>query len=147
MQIQTSEQYTELKAREARNRAFVDTKRGKNGWASYKPEEMPAGCEMTNEERSAIEVYEFERRTEAGPYFAYIGHSKGRESLGPATVSTFTGDKLADIIDTGKPYRCPAFGRSSTRQNFRARGIDGRIWSGTFYKSSGDYCRMRPVKG
>ena len=61
-----------------------------------------------------------------------------------AEIRTWMGGILARITWTGNEYSCP-FG--SRRINFGARGIDGRTYSGTYYKSSGDYVRMRVVKG
>jgi hypothetical protein len=58
-------------------------------------------------------------------------------------ITTWTGDKLAQVCDARQPFR-DSFG--GIRQNFRARAINGATYSGTFYLSSGDYVRMRKVK-
>jgi hypothetical protein len=64
-----------------------------------------------------------------------------------AVLTTWTGELLARVTWAGAPYECPAFGSfPSTRRNFRAVGIDGRVWAGTYYQSSGDYVRMRALK-
>jgi hypothetical protein len=94
-----------------------------------------------NLQQSKQEVEDF-KQGKALTYFAYF-----RDGTQP-TITTFTGDKLADVTLLGHEYKVPAFGRvPSTRVNFRAKGIDGRMWAGTYYKSSGDYVRMRVIKG
>lgn len=94
----------------------------------------PADVDQRNAETSAKEVAAFAARA-ADKWFAYW--HEGRE------IRNWMGAKLADVTWQGRPYNTPGFGRSSERVNFRAKGIDGRMWSGTYYKSSGDYVRMR----
>jgi hypothetical protein len=54
------------------------------------------------------------------------------------------GDVLATVTEVFEPFRDNFDG---VRQNFRALGINGAVYSGTAYLSAGDYVRMRPVKG
>lgn len=63
----------------------------------------------------------------------------------PIAVTTWTGEKLGDIVWCGRPYKMPAFGGPSTRQNLRIQAINGLIYSAIYYKSSGDYCRMKVI--
>ena len=91
-----------------------------------------------NRKTSATEVSRFRHGMEQH-WFAYMSSDKER-------VTTWVGDALARITWLGAEYKCPAFGWPSTRQNFRARGIDGRDWYGTYYVSSGDYVRMHACK-
>lgn len=108
---------------------------------SYKPEEVPQGLSVENSERSRLEVLEF---IAAPPEkaFAYI---KETSALLWA-VTTWTGDTLATVTWSGMPYKCPAFGQQSECVNFRAVGINGATYSGIYYKSAGNYCRLRRVK-
>lgn len=104
---------------------------------------------ITNEQRSAAEVAAFKADT-PGPYFAYW-NVRGRwaqpgvspELVPGDTLTTWTGDVLAEMTWTGDPFYSSFHDR---RQNFRARGINGVVYSGTAYLSAGDYARMRPVK-
>jgi len=98
----------------------------------------PEDTEARNIETSRLEVATFKSGVYSR-YFAYL--SKDRR------ITTWMGDTLATVTWMGAEYRCPGFGGfPSVRQNFTARGIDGRAWYGTFYKSSGDYVRMRVKK-
>lgn len=117
-----------------------------------------------NRETSQREVEAFRSRSAgehgtdivAGWYFAYW-HTPDKATVEantiagirtPRTITTWMGDLLATVTWEGAPYQCPAFGGwPTTRVNFRAKGIDGREWCGTYYKSSGDYVRMRPMGG
>lgn len=119
----------------------------RNGRTSYKTEEVPPGLEITNAQRSRLEVLDFI----ADPpdrYFAYVKTERiGEHSTGERIVSvtTWTGDKLsAEILTEGADFRS-SFG--DTRCNFRFRAINGATYSGTYYKSAGDYCRLRKMKG
>ena len=102
---------------------------------------------ITNKQRSADEVAAFMNDT-PGPYFAY--HNAKSSGLDPVRrlhhgddITTWTGDRLARVIETNQPWRDNFDG---IRQNFRARGINGVTYSGTAYLTAGDYVRMRPVK-
>lgn len=97
----------------------------------------PADADRINRERSLQEAGRFQGRQLGNKIFAYWKDGQ------PAQITTWMGDVLADVTWQGHPYNTPGFGRSSERVNFRAKGIDGRLWSGTYYKSSGDYVRMR----
>lgn len=114
------------------------------GRTSYKIQECPETLRMTNEQRSRLEVLSFldyppER------YFAYV---KEQGSAGIIqSVTTWIGDGLADVTWQGVPFKVwGTFGQPSIRVNFRALAISGHAYSGTYYKSSGDYCRMRRIK-
>src|SRR5580658_7831699 len=77
--------------------AWVDSIRGKNGWASYKPEDKPSTVpDVSNEERSALELFDFV----ADPpekYFLYISETD-------RTATTWTGEKLGDV-SFGREFR------------------------------------------
>lgn len=100
-----------------------------------------AELDKHNRELSEREVAAFKAGVGVNGYFAYWREHDGQRSIG-----TWTGDQLATVTWASRPYRVPAFGFPSTRVNFRALGIDGREYAGTYYSSSGSYVRMRAVK-
>lgn len=110
---------------------------------SYKPEEVPQGLNVENSERSRLEILDF-IADPPSKLFAYVQEQGHARSL--AFVTTWTGDTLATVTWQGDPYSCPAFGRSSERVNFRAVGVNGVSYSGIYYKSSGNYCRLTKTK-
>jgi len=89
------------------------------------------GAAPTNEERSAVEVYEFVM-TPPEKYFLYINRTK-REA------TTWTGDKLG-TVGFGREYRDNFGGR---RVPVTVYGINGCKYYGTYFVSSGDYARIR----
>jgi len=64
------------------------------------------------------------------------------DSLG--TVTTWTGDKLGDVIGYGKVGA--TFGRSQTARSLRVRAFDGSLWYAR-YAETGMHCTLRRVKG
>ncbi len=105
----TSEKAAEIRQRNDALMVWVDSIRGKNGWASYRPEDKPANVpDVSNEERSALEVFEF-CQTPPDKYFLYI---REKDHTAPVTV----------------------------------RAINGHTYHGTYFKSSGDFARIRQSK-
>jgi hypothetical protein len=104
---------------------------------------------VTNEERSAVEVYEFVHDIPER-YFAYV-KLHDQELLGNAqlahnrygNLTTWTGDTLGGIYWMGREFRS---NMGDKRIPIRVRGINGRSYSGTYYKSAGDYARLRLLK-
>ena len=102
-----------------------------------------------NRATSAAEVAAF-IADKPTPYFAYWS-ARGRwskpgvspELIRGDEIQTWTGDKLARISWVGQPFSSAFMDR---RQNFRAEGINGVVYSGTAYLTAGDYVRMRAVK-
>lgn len=136
----TREQASEIRARSTALNAWVDSIRDKrSGWASWKPEDKPASVpDVTNEERSALEVYDF-CTTPPDRYFLYVNREK-------RTATTWTGDTIG-TVDFGAAYQCPAFGGSpSTRVPVTIHGINGKTYHGTWYKSTGDFARVKLAK-
>lgn len=135
--IRACEQASE-KARE-----LFDPKRFKRG-GGYTPAEMReieriAGCKApTNEERSALEVYDFVH-SPPDKYFLYVDDKTGK-------AITFMGDVLGSV-ERGRSYKSPAFGSTSTRVPIKVYGINGVIYSGTYFSSAGSYARVKRVKG
>ncbi len=88
----------------------------------------------TNEERSVVEVYEFVNDP-PDRYFAYI-NEKTR------TCNTWMGDKLGEV-GFGRAYRS---NMGDIRVPITVYGINGKKYHGYYYKSAGDYCRIRLAK-
>ena len=131
----TPEQANDIRARNNALMAWVDSIRGKNGWASYRPEDKPAHVpDVTNEERSALEVFEFVTNP-PDKYFLYISE-KNR------TATTWTGDLLGHV-SFGREYR-DSFG--GKRVPITVRVINGHTYHGTYFKSSGNYARIKKAK-
>jgi len=64
---------------------------------------------------------------------------------GPA-ITTWLGTHIATHVELGPVYKIPAFGGwPSSRQSVRCR-INGVQYHGTYYKSSGNYCRLQKSK-
>lgn len=105
---------------------------------------MPGQEDLLNEAnklRSENEVLRF-REGQEESYFAYLSAASMHTK-----ITTWMGDELARVVWRGQEYTSPAYGMPSKRQNFRALGIDGRLWSGTYFCSSGTYVRMKPMVG
>jgi hypothetical protein len=131
----TQEQAADIRQRNDALMAWVDSIRGKNGWASYKPEDKPAHVpDVSNEERSALEVFEF-CQNPPDKYFLYI-----REK--DHTATTWTGDVLGQV-SFGREWRDSFGGR---RVPVTVRAISGLTYHGTYFKSSGDFARIRQSK-
>ena len=131
----TPDQATDIRKRNDALMAWVDSIRGKNGWASYRPEDKPANVpDVTNEERSALEVFEF-CTNPPDKYFLYINREK-------QSATTWTGDLLGQV-SFGREYRDNFGGR---RVPVTVRAINGLTYHGTYYKSSGGFARIRQSK-
>lgn len=96
-------------------------------------ETFPFASEVTNELRSAIEVYEFCANPPA-KYFLYINEKT-------KSATTWTGDALGTVT-FGHEYMA-VFG--DKRQSVRIKAINGKTYSGTYYKSAGNYARVKTV--
>lgn len=144
----STEEHARLRATIDRHAAWVETIRDRHGWVSYCAEEVPEDCRVTNVERSLVEVYEFVNDPPER-YFAYVrGYIPHFMRFGspPAAgeLTTFTGDLLG-AVTFGRRYTLPNNG--SVRVPIRVRAINGREYFGTYFKSSGDYARIRACKG
>lgn len=98
----------------------------------------------TSEQISSLEVYEFVNDPPK-KYFAYVHRYQVRENLRtyPDNVTTWTGEVLGRVIDFGRPYKT---NMGDERINIRVKAINGKEYFGTYYKSSGDYCRLTMKK-
>ena len=140
----TLQQADVLRQRLAKFDAWLDTKRTRNGWASYKPEDIPPDVPtVDNDERSALEVCDFVNDPPAS-YFVYIKERvPGQAAPLVGTATTWTGERLG-WVRFGRPWR-DNFG--GTRVPARIEAINGRYYVGTYYKSAGDFARIRLAKG
>jgi hypothetical protein len=128
----SKESYESLKAKYNRHEKWL------NGRTSYPSADVPADCQITNDEIGKIEVYEFVHNLPQ-KYFLYVNEEK-------RVVTTFNGEQLGTITLLGAPYKAPAFGGYSTRQSIKIKAINGLTYSGTYYTSSGNYARIKAVK-
>lgn len=137
-QVISLQEYTVLTAKiqahdQARDKIFP----GKNSFTQEDLKRLPES--PSNQERGWVEVYNF-YHTPPQKYFLYVSESN-------QTVTTFTGGILGTGVVFGKEYRCRGFGGfDSVRVPISFRGINGVRYSGTYYKSAGDYARVRACK-
>jgi len=133
-----SRNYKEVKKRVELEQKLLDKyfKETKRNWINEKIRKERKIPKVTNAERSFIEVENFKRGKGQKKYVAYMKNDLSK-------ITTWTGDKLADVTKVGQPFR-DSFG--GERINFRAKGIDGKNYSGTYFKSAGDYVRIKKVK-
>ena len=136
---------TERRARVIRKEARKahDPKRYKRG-GGYTPEEYKAIAKRagisrspSNRAKGKLEAHEF-RYNPPDKLFAYYNMSK-------LVVTTWTGDKLGDIVWKGVPMR-RGFGGGGKTQAIRVRGINGVMYHG-ICNLNADYCRLRRVVG
>jgi hypothetical protein len=128
-------QANEIQARVTVHNAWVDTIRGKNGWASYMPEDKPPHIpDVSNDEVSALEVWNFYTEIPT-KYFLYIDERRN-------AAITWTGERLG-VVDFGREWR-DNFG--GTRVSINVHAINGCLYHGTYYKSSGNYARIKLAK-
>jgi len=131
----SKEIYDELKARLARHDAWAAQYVQKTGWTVIPADAVPpAGADISNDERSSIEVYEFCNDIPKA-YFLYISQENH-------DAHTWTGEHLGRA-SFGREFRDNFGGR---RVPVTVKAINGRTYHGTFFKSAGDYARVRLAK-
>jgi hypothetical protein len=141
----TPAQASDIRAKLDKFDAWLNTKRNKrNGWASYRPEDIPADVpRVSNDERSALEVFDFVNNPPA-KYFLYIKQETNLlETWQHGRATTWTGETLG-AVSFGREWRSNMGDR---RVPVTIRAINGRTYVGTYYKSTGDYARVRLAKG
>ena len=137
----TNAQYVKTRARIDK---YEDWRNGRQSISAIDGALAPV--KVTNDERSAVEVFEFVKNPPAR-YFAYVKIYK-QPKLGNAQleadryglVTTWTGDTLGGIYWVGLPFRG---NMGDKRINIRVRAINGRSYAGTYYTGAGDYCRLK----
>ena len=133
----TKEQRDSIVAREQTLTAYCKEQgftSKRSGWTSYKPEQVAHLNPPSNDERAQVELYDFVHEV-PDKYFLYVN-----EKTGNATC--FTGLRLGTII-FGHQWR-DNFG--GTRVHVRIYAVNHRVYQGTYFKSSGDYARVRLAK-
>lgn len=121
--------YKELKGRHERFEIW------RNGRQSYPADSVPAELRLTNEERGYIEVFEFLNDPPL-TYFLYINEEA-------RLATTWPGHLLGEVT-FGFSYRS---NMGDLRIPITVNAINGLTYYGTFYKSAGDYARIRAKKG
>lgn len=102
-----------------------------NGWTSYKPEQVARLNPPTNDERAQVELFDFVTNP-PDRYFLYI-REETREAV------NFTGVRLG-TVSFGREWR-DNFG--GTRRAVSIRSVNGVLYHGTYFKSSGDFARVK----
>lgn len=121
----TAEQATDIRSRYESLQTFLGKRR------SYKTDEVAHLNPPSNDELGTLEVFEFCRDRPAR-YFLYIKADK-------FVATTFMGDTLGTVI-FGREYR-DNFGGDRVPVTIRA--ITGDTYHGTYFKSAGDYARIK----
>lgn len=110
------------------------TKHKTNAMPVEVSKKMPFADMVNNELRSRVETYEFIHDIPES-YFLYINEEK-------KIATTWTGDSLGAVF-FGREYTSN-FG--DTRQPIDVMAINGKRYHGIYYKSSGDYARIKLYK-
>lgn len=136
MKITTKEDYLRLKeAHDAYEQAAQKwISENHNGIPTEVTKTFPFAGIVDNNLRSALEVYEFIDNPPV-KYFLYI-----RESDSKAVTWM---DEVLGEVSFGKEFR-GSFG--DKRQPVRIKAINGKTYSGTYYKSAGNYARVKQTK-
>lgn len=116
---------------------------------SYHPDEIPPDVpRVTNEQRSAVELYEF-NRDKPERYFVYVRYPSIERGKRPhygarVELTTWTGELLASG-NCGAAFR-DNFG--GWRVPLSATCVDGSgvVYNGTAFYSAGDYARIKRAK-
>lgn len=130
-----------IQAYEAARKGFDPRRYEKGG--GYAPselatiEKMAGVSAVSNEERSALEQFDFFHDAPE-QYLLYVDDKSGK-------AITFTGDVLGRV-ERGVSYKSPSFGRASVRVPIKVYAINGYVYSGTYYASAGDYARIKRTK-
>lgn len=125
----TSQEANDIRARSDAFAAWLGNRR------SYRDEDVPADVpRVTNDETSALEVFDFVNDPPAR-YFLYINETTCK-------ATTWTGDVLGDVT-FGRAWRA---NMGDARVSIRIRAINGRTYAGTYYKSAGDYARVKAMR-
>lgn len=135
LRIISHEEAIILREKIARHDRWIDSIRGKDGRACYKPEDVPSWLEIANNnERSALEVYDFVNNP-PDKYYLYVNAEN-------KTVTTWTGEVLGRVV-FGCSYRS---NWGDKRIPITVLGINGRRYHGTYYTDSEDCARIKAFK-
>lgn len=116
---------------------------------SWRTEEAPEGLEVSNEERSALELYEWHTQRPAS-YFAYWTMREGLErpfdfdcAAAQTRITNWMGETLGIVTHAGKVWTSN-FG--DKRRAVTVKGTNGVTYHGTAQLSSGTYVRLKAAK-
>ena len=139
----TDERYADLKARNAAHQAWSEQYRKPSGWIVISPNEQatcPPEARISNDERSELEVAEW-HRDPPDAYFLYVMRSKDDH----AYAATWCGHALSvGPVALGPVWRDNMGGK---RRSIRFMGTNGHEYAGWYFTSSGDYARVKRLKG
>lgn len=124
-------EYNEIRSRMAKLETWT------HGRRSYPTTDIPVDARVSNDERSAVEVYDFILHPPV-KYFLYIKVL----NVWQGTANTWTGDYLGNV-GFGRSYRS-IFG--DTRVPITLLAVNGKRYYGTYYKSAGDHARITMAK-
>jgi hypothetical protein len=112
------------------------------GIAADRLEESGLPCtNVRNVLASRREVHEF-RCFKPDRYFAYV-QGLPPQQLGQPKVTTWMGDILGTIVAVGRRWTS---NMGDERETLTVKAITGEYYTATYYRSAGDYCRMRKRK-
>lgn len=139
------ERFRELDARLTRNRiywaAFGNHSRGGSSLSAEAQAAMPDECRISNDERGELELHHFVTEAPA-QLFAYVTRDRESDAW---RCNTWPGQTYGRVV-VGRAYECPGFWHPSTRRSVTLYAVNGWVYSGTLYESSGDYARFRRTK-
>lgn len=125
------DEYNKARREVDEKNAWVETRRDKTGWASYRQEEVPAHLQhVDNDLTSAVEYYEW-LRDKPRRYFLYVNEARRQ-------VTTWTGEVLGSV-QFGNQYTS---NMGDVRIPVHVKGNNGISYHGTYYQSAGDYARI-----
>lgn len=128
----TKEQRNEICARLDKFNAWLGTR------CSYRSEEVPAGLEVSNDERAQVELFDFVNNP-PDRYFLYISAKNGTHYGASGEANIWTGVKLGDV-QFGNTWRD---NMGSIRVSVSIYAVNGYTYHGTYFKSAGDYARVK----
>ena len=140
----TKEEYLELKNKHDTYMQEANKYRGKNGWLCITPELakiLPPS--VSNDDLSKMEVYEFITNPPL-QYFGYVSKKEISEIHHTYiwNLTTWMGDILGKMTMGDRYYN----NLGGYRRNIWITAINGFTYYGTYYESSGDYCRIKAHK-
>jgi hypothetical protein len=146
MSIITAAEYQDIMAREAEHNRL---RNGRGSISATEYANWPASAQLTNEERSKAEVYQFVTDPPT-KYVLYVKQNEAADSPGVGswryaplcTVTTWTGETLGSG-QLGRRYDNNIGGY---RRSICFAGINGCQYYGTYYESSGDYAIVTMCK-
>jgi len=127
--------YIEKKVMKENKMLKTHFKKSKTNWINESIRKKLGIPKVTNTERSIVEVHQFKQRPPK-KYTAYMGNKLKK-------VTTWTGQPIGKVTWVGSEYKDSMGG---TRQNFRINAVNKKKYSGTYFKSSGDYVNLKMLK-